>query len=153
MDYINTIGSESDWAIGRNNGNIIDNSLTLILSDEEMKFSREIDTIDYPVGTIVFVDNIGNKYFIEPNNNLNNFQEEIRKKLHDEACTPIGIIVVPASHAPNGIARMASIAINTLTLDYENVLIESDNLKTYNHTMVIGTDDDLEQNTLPPSQT
>jgi hypothetical protein len=161
MDYIGNNTNSIEWAQGRNEGYIPDGSLRLITDNDDIKFSKEtnIDS-EYKVGTIVLANSEGDKHFLYPwdmNGDLLDVDNMLHTEANDYGYYPIGIIVVPASHTPNGIARMMYKSFfNNITIENGIGQINELNLKQYDTCMVIGTDYEAvgadEGSTLPEVQ-
>ena len=150
MGYIDKKDNECAWAVDDNRGMITEGSLTLLMDEDKVKFKR-IGNIseDHKAGTIVVADENGNIDYVYPwddsNGELLDVQNMLFTMRTEYNATPIGVIVVPESHSPNGIARM--VGINSRDNYYSEITTFSDDKEEMNPRsvcIVVGADDEIE---------
>lgn len=150
MGYIDKKVNECAWAVDDNQGIIAEGSLIHLMDEDKVKFKR-LDNVpeDHKAGTIVVSDDNGNIDYVYPwddsNGELLDVQNMLDTMRTEYNATPIGIIVVPESHSPNGIARM--VGINPRNDYYSEIATFQDDAEEMNPRSVciaVGTDDELE---------
>lgn len=151
MGYIEKRDNECAWAVDDNQGMITEGSLTLLMEEDRVKFKR-IGNVseDHKAGTIVVADESGNIEYLYPWDEVNGELLDVQNMLftfrEDYNASPIGVIVVPESHSPNGIARM--VGIRSMNDYYSEINTFSDNAEEMNPRSVciaVGLDDELEE--------
>lgn len=151
MGYIDKRDNECAWAVDDNRGMITEGSLTLLMEEDRVKFKR-IGNVseDHKAGTIVVADENGNIDYVYPWDEVNGELLDVQNMLftfrEDYNASPIGVIVVPESHSPNGIARM--VGIRSMNDYYSEITTFSDDAEEMNPRSVcvtVGLDDELEE--------
>lgn len=151
MGYINKKDNECAWAVDDNRGMITNGSLTLLMDEDKVKFKRVGNVSeDHKAGTIVVADEDGNIDYVYPwddsNGELLDVQNMLFTMRTEYNATPIGVIVVPESHSPNGIARM--VGIHSENDYYSEINTFHDNEEEMNPRSVciaVGLDDEIEE--------
>ena len=150
MGYINKKDNECAWAVDDNRGMITEGSLTLLMDEDKVKFKR-IGNVseDHKAGTIVVADEDGNIDYVYPwddsTGELLDVQNMLFTMRTEYDAAPIGVIVVPESHSPNGIARM--VGIRSMNDYYSEIITFYDDAEEMNPRSVciaVGLDDELE---------